>query len=101
LEWRQQSLDDLLAARGEGPFDRFNLSDIFEYMSPEKFEALLEEIATASKPGARLAYWNLLAPRSRPDSMRDRIAPLKDRAAELFAKDKAWFYSAFVLEEII
>ncbi|MBV9612530.1 MAG: hypothetical protein JO091_08660 [Acidobacteriaceae bacterium] len=76
------------------------MSDIFEYMSPEHYESLLEAIAARSNPGARLAYWNMLAPRSRPDSLKARILPMADRSRELFQKDKAWFYSAFVLEEV-
>lgn len=101
LEWRRQSLDDLLDEGSDGRFDRFNLSDIFEYMPRASFVSLLERIARRANPGARLAYWNMLAPRSRPDSLKARIASLPDRSRELFEKDKAWFYSAFVLEEIV
>ncbi|MBV9759374.1 MAG: DUF3419 family protein [Acidobacteriaceae bacterium] len=101
LEWRRQSLGELLNEKGEDKFDRFNLSDIFEYMPRESFESLLESIAARSNTGARLAYWNMLTPRSRPDSLKTRIASMPDRSRELFQKDKAWFYSAFVLEEIV
>jgi S-adenosylmethionine-diacylglycerol 3-amino-3-carboxypropyl transferase len=101
LEWRRQTLDDLLTKTDDTRLDRFNLSDIFEYMSPANFESLLRGIVAASNPGARLAYWNMLATRTRPDSLSHRITPLTDQAAALFALDKAWFYNAFVLEEVI
>ena len=81
------------------PFDAFNLSDIFEYMSEENTETLLRQIHSSSTSGSRLAYWNMLAPRSRPDSMSSQIKPLHDLSRSLFNQDKAFFYSAFVVEE--
>ena len=80
-------------------YDAFNLSDIFEYMSPENTRGLLMKIIDASSPGARLAYWNMLAPRSRPEALVDRLKPLD--ADAWFARDRAFFYSRFVVEEVI
>jgi S-adenosylmethionine-diacylglycerol 3-amino-3-carboxypropyl transferase len=99
LEWSSASIEEYLAAHGQLRFDRFNLSDIFEYMSPENHHAMLERLIAASHRGARLAYWNMLAPRSRPEALADRLRPLDDLAEQLFAQDKAWFYSRFVVEE--
>ena len=82
-------------------FQAFNLSDIFEYMSEENTERLLRQIHASSDPGARLAYWNMLAPRSRPDTLSAHITPLPDLSKKLFSQDKAFFYSAFVVEETI
>ena len=61
---------------------------------------MLEAILRASRPGARLAYWNMLVPRRRPDALADRLVPLSDLAASLHAADRAFFYSAFVVEEV-
>ena len=82
-------------------YDAYNLSDIFEYMSEENTEKLLRQIHTGSSTGARLAYWNMLAPRARPDHMSGKILSLTELSDELFYQDKAFFYSAFVVEEII
>jgi len=101
LEWRCQPIEAYLDEVGERGIDRFNLSDIFEYMSPEAYEALLDRLARAGRPGARLAYWNMLAPRRRPESLSHRLRPLTDEAERLHRQDKAFFYSAFVLEEVI
>lgn len=105
LEWHEQTLeaflDDERALGGAGRVDKVNLSDIFEYMSPANTEALLTRLVEASRPGGRLAYWNMLAPRSRPDTLADRLKPRPDIALPLFAQDKAYFYSAFVVEEVI
>ena len=101
LEWRCQSVEDFLASNEPHSVDRFNLSDIFEYMSPENYHNLLERIATAARPGGRLAYWNMLVPRSRPDSLASRLRPLTELAARLHHQDKAPFYSRFVVEEVL
>lgn len=100
LEWSCCSVEAYLDSHPELCIDRWNLSDIFEYMSPENYRRLLERILAASAPGARLAYWNMLAARSRPDELSERLVPLEKEAARLFALDKAWFYSRFVLEEV-
>jgi S-adenosylmethionine-diacylglycerol 3-amino-3-carboxypropyl transferase len=101
LEWHCRSLEDYLVGEGTRAFDRFNLSDIFEYLSPENSRRLLEQLADAGRPGGRLAYWNMLAPRRRPESLAHRLRPLDDLAAGPFVRDKAFFYSAFVLEEVM
>jgi S-adenosylmethionine-diacylglycerol 3-amino-3-carboxypropyl transferase len=101
LEWRCQSIEDFLASREPRSVDRFNLSDIFEYMSPENYRRLLEQIVAGARPGGRLAYWNMLAPRSRPESLAARLKPLTELAARLHLQDKAFFYSRFVVEEVL
>lgn len=101
LEWHPATLEDWLA-RPEAPAaDAFNLSDIFEYMSPDNTERLLRAILARARPGARLAYWNMLVPRSRPESLAAQLRPLSDLAAALHARDQAWFYSRFVVEELV
>lgn len=101
LEWRCQPLETFLAEEGEAAIDRYNLSDIFEYMSEENYHRLLERLIGAGRPGGRLAYWNMLAPRNRPPSLANRLRSLDEEADRLFRQDKAFFYSAFVLEEVI
>jgi S-adenosylmethionine-diacylglycerol 3-amino-3-carboxypropyl transferase len=98
LEWRCVSVEDALDR--DSSFDRFNLSDIFEYMSPESYERLLRSIVAGARPHARLAYWNMLVPRSRPDVLADVLEPLGELSRTLFAQDKAFFYSAFVVERV-
>lgn len=93
------SIEEAAAAhRGPG-FDGFNLSDIFEYLDPENSAAIYGRLLDAARPGARLAYWNLLVPRRPGTSFPERVRPLEAEARELFARDQAFFYSAFVLDE--
>lgn len=101
LEWHCCPVEEFLEREGEKSFDHFNLSDIFEYMSPANYHLLLERLTTAGRPGGRLAYWNMLAPRKRPEAMADRLRSLDALAGQLHGEDKAFFYSAFVVEEIV
>jgi S-adenosylmethionine-diacylglycerol 3-amino-3-carboxypropyl transferase len=100
LEWQRRSVEDYLQEVGKDAVQRFNLSDIFEYMSLPGYHALLEQIATAGSAGARLVYWNMLVPRRRPEQMADRLHSLTRCSESLYARDKAFFYSDFVVEEI-
>lgn len=101
LEWRCQSLEGFLADYSGPAIDRFNLSDIFEYMSPGNYERLLQKLVGAARPGSRLAYWNMLAPRRRPETLAACLRPLDELARQLHQADKAFFYSDFILEEVL
>lgn len=80
-------------------FDAFNLSDIFEYIDPQTTRQIYSDLLALARPGARLAYWNTLVPRDCPAALRDRVTPLNDLAAALLARDQAFFYTAFVVDE--
>jgi len=101
LEWRQSSIEAYLEEAGTNAIAGYNLSDIFEYMSEDSFTTLLEKLIEAGAPGARLAYWNMLAPREAPQRYHDRIKPLPELSARLHQQDKAFFYSKFIVEEVI
>ena len=94
-------LEDFLNRVREDRFDRFNLSDVFEYMSPDASSQMLERLVRQGRSGGRLAYWNMLVPRSRPDHLADRLRPLSMLAHRLSLEDKAFFYGAFIVEEIV
>lgn len=101
LDWRCLSVEDYLANVAPKSISKFNLSDIFEYMSPAAYETLLGKLVESGRVGGRLAYWNMLAPRSRQATMADRLEPKTELAARLHLEDKAFFYSRFVVEEIV
>jgi S-adenosylmethionine-diacylglycerol 3-amino-3-carboxypropyl transferase len=100
LEWRCCTLAELLEDPPDA-FDAFNLSDVFEYVSPDSYERLLRLLIRAAKPGARLAYWNLLVPRSRPESLANELKALTCLADSLFARSNTFFYGAFVVEQVM
>ncbi|WP_306151970.1 DUF3419 family protein [Roseovarius sp. MMSF_3281] len=78
----------------------FNLSDIFEYMSAEVFAQVYGTILGASTPGARLVYWNMMAPRRVPSEHAEKVETLLEVEDRLKAQDMAFFYSDFVVEEV-
>jgi len=84
----------------DGPFDGFNLSDVFEYMDEAEHRRVYGALLDRSGTGARLAYWNLLVPRGIPDGLDTRIRTLDEVSEELHARDRAWFYSAFRVDEV-
>lgn len=79
---------------------KYNLSDIFEYMSLDMYTTLMEKLMTSSTSGGKLAYWNMLAPRNSnlSEALKGRLNQMDTR--ELFTKDKAFFYSQFLCETI-
>lgn len=100
IEIVQASLGDWLRGEVGSGLGGFNLSDLFEYLSESDYHQMLELILATAKPGARLVYWNMLAPRRRPDYLADRLESLTQLSDRLFAEDKAFFYSALIVEEV-
>ncbi len=80
--------------------DAFNLSDIFEYMDTEEFRRCAQTLLNAAAPGARLAYWNMLVPRSIAEIFPDQVTRNDTRSHELFLRDKAFFYQNYHLDEV-
>jgi S-adenosylmethionine-diacylglycerol 3-amino-3-carboxypropyl transferase len=101
VEWHCRSADDYLSGAAAGSIDRFNMSDIFEYMTPETYAALLERLIKAGKSGGRIAYWNAFVDRQRPARLQDQLRPLDELARQLEVGEKAFFYRRFVVEEIV
>ena len=85
----------------DGRFDGFNLSDIFEYMSPAEHERCYGALLDRAEPGARLAYWNMLVRRRAPSSFSDRVRSLDDLARALHEQDRAFFYESFHVDEVL
>ncbi|MFT5105466.1 MAG: S-adenosylmethionine-diacylglycerol 3-amino-3-carboxypropyl transferase [Pseudoalteromonas tetraodonis] len=98
LEWRLVSVEDFLAAEPDLRIDRYNLSDIFEYMSEENSADLMAQLVRHTRPGGRLAYWNMLAPRQCPVEL--PVELLADLSQKLHLADKAFFYNRFIVEEV-
>ncbi len=94
------SVEEAAASAPPAGLDAFNLSDIFEYMDISAYHAVLRALLPAAAPGARLAYWNMLATRRRPEALADRLVPRADEARALHRGDRAFFYQDFVLEVV-
>ena len=98
LQLRLGPLEQLAAEGVEA--DAFNLSDVFEYMSPAAHEAAYLSVLDMARPGARIAYWNMMAPRRAPATLAHRVQRRTEIEAALKSVDKAFFYSDFVVEDV-
>jgi S-adenosylmethionine-diacylglycerol 3-amino-3-carboxypropyl transferase len=94
------SVEDALAAAADASIDRFNLSDIFEYLSPGACEAVFDDVARSGRRGGRIVYWNLLAPRRRPERLAGRLRALDDSSRTLHERAATFFYGALHVDEV-
>jgi S-adenosylmethionine-diacylglycerol 3-amino-3-carboxypropyl transferase len=94
------SVESYLARAPDRSIDRFNLSDIFEYVSAAASEEVFDAIARCGRPGGRAAYWNMQVPRRRPERLAHRLNALEALGARLHRETATMFYSAFHVDEI-
>jgi len=78
-------------------FNKFNLSNIFEYMSPRLFKLVSQNLIENGQLGSRYAYWNLMVPR-RISSITSDLKYEKTLSEQLKTKDKGFFYSNFIID---
>ncbi|MDZ4832386.1 MAG: DUF3419 family protein [Candidatus Melainabacteria bacterium] len=100
LEWHQLSLEEYLSAHPDEQFNSFNLSDVFEYVSEANYKTMLKLIAGASQPNAQVVYWNMMAPRTAKVAGVEQMKSLTALSQALFAENKTFFYSRFVVEQV-
>ena len=81
-------------------FNKFNLSNIFEYMSPSIFQSVSDNLVKNSHSNSRFAYWNLMVPRKMSE-LNKNLSHLETASQLLSKKDHTFFYSNFVIEEKI
>ena len=93
-------LEAVLFGVPQGTYSKANLSDIFEYMSDDLNAQVFEALGTQLRAGGRIAFWNLLVPRTRPESLSHLLTPLSGLSARLFEGDRSWFYRAFHVLEV-
>lgn len=106
LEWHCTPLADWLHTCPPDTIQHCNLSDVFEYLAPDETAQVFAALVRAARPGARLAYWNMLVPRAgagltvETPGGRRQLQPLPHLAAQHAARDQVPFYSRFVLEAV-
>lgn len=78
---------------------KYNLSDIFEYMSKEQMCKIIETMLTKSGKGSKIVYWNMLSDK-RASKYIEKLEYKEEISEELLKQDKAFFYSKFIVEEV-
>lgn len=91
LEIVNSDIESFLATT-DRQFSKMNLSDIFEYLSPNQTIDLLGALAAKMPMGGRLAYWTLLVDREPPSFLQ----PLENQD---LPNDRLWFYDRFHVVE--
>ncbi len=89
------SLEEYLKSLPLETVSKFNLSDIFEYMSDINFKLTLREILRVCRKDAKLAFWTLFVPRLVPTVFVDRIDPCFFQSEKHFAFNRTFFYGSF------
>lgn len=84
----------------ENTYSAYNVSDVFEAMTPETNDNLWYEIVRTAKSGARVAYWNNLVPRSYPAELNDRIRSDEEFTKKLQSRDRVFFYGRLFVHTI-
>ena len=103
IEIVQSSMEEYLDGT-DLKINKFNLSDIFEYMSLGNYEKLMEKIYEKSADEAKLVYWNLVVERNTgliKGGKEKRFERSEMIDKKLHKKDKTFFYTDFVVEKVI
>ena len=109
LEIVQNSVEEYLD-KIDFKINKFNLSDIFEYMSLENYRNLMKKIYDNADNNAILAYWNLIVERNsekldctenKKNNIGKNFQRMKEFDKRLHKKDKTFFYTDFVVEKVI
>ncbi|MEZ5012661.1 MAG: DUF3419 family protein [Chitinophagales bacterium] len=81
-----------------GAFDRFNLSDIFEYMDDIQFQQIAENIALHAHQNAIIAYWNLMVPRKLSSAASHLFREITEISDAYNKVDRGFFYNRFQVD---
>ncbi len=93
-------IEEILATLPDATIDGFNLSNVFEWVSPAVFERTLREIHRVARPGARLCYRNLLVHRRHPPSLDTHFVADDELAQRLLYEDRSFVYSNFEIATV-
>ena len=91
--WLGPYLDTLPPAS----INKFNLLDIFDWMTPAMFEATLQSVLRAAAPGATLIYRSGCYALDPPASILQHVERHDALARKLFATDRSTTYGSFYI----
>lgn len=96
---KKGSIQDILHGLNENCYNKFNLSNVLDWISKEKFKETLKELVRVGEKNARFCYFNTLMKRTIPRNISD-IKSHKEKAKKLLQQDRAFLYENFEIGEI-
>lgn len=97
ISFHQGDLEGLLNVTPDQTFDRFNLSNLFDWVDDEHLSRALRKVVRTGRPGGRMIYWNTLMPRPLPTV--DGLVNHPDEAAEMLKRDR-FIYAHFTVADL-
>ncbi len=88
-------LGPFLDTQPPASINKFNLLDIFDWMTPDQFEQTLKSVLRAAAPGARMIYRSGSYQLDPPPSILPHVQRHDELAARLFARDRSATYGSF------
>lgn len=88
-------LGPFLDSRPAASIHKFNLLDIFDWMTPDAFESTLHSVLRSAAPGARFIYRSGSYRLDPAPSVLAHVTPHADLARELLAMDRSATYGSF------
>ena len=76
-------------------YDKFNLSNIFEYLNEKEFKAIAHQLEVSAKPNAKFVYWNLMVPRDLTT-----VSQIKASHTPNSQRDFGFFYNQYHYNKI-
>lgn len=96
LEIFKGTIGEVLKKDGPGSYDRFNLSNIFEWMTNEVFNGIIREVLELARPNSRMAWrYTFARPRELDAENLSRLVYEPELSDELFKQDRAFIYESF------
>jgi S-adenosylmethionine-diacylglycerol 3-amino-3-carboxypropyl transferase len=92
IEVVTSELERLLQNSAEGQFNKFNLSNLFDWVSDDHLKSMVSEVVRIGKGDGKLCYWNTLYPRLLPTV--DGLTEHKDLSDKLLTQDQ-FIYANF------
>ena len=81
-----------------GKFNKFNLSNIFEYMNKDDFHTVTKNLIINAEENAIFVYWNLMVSR-RMSVVSKELTYNESLSEEMTKRDNGFFYSHIIIEE--
>ena len=84
----------ILKKQKSNSIDKFNLSNVLDWVSLKDFQEALNELTRVSKPNGRFCYYNTLMKRYIPNNIKN-IKPNKTLSKKLLRNDRSFLYKNF------